>query len=129
IFTAPKTSVLWKHNAPRDSSAQRTVTPSVWRDPSAGARLRSPGPNECASAGGNRADEHGGGCSAGKCPCPCSRLVLLSIGLWSAWPNRCQDTLVTPASPRAGSYQDTHLTHATEDPLVGRGASLVPRPV
>lgn len=41
--------------------------------PGDGARPRWPGRPGCACAAGTRASWNGGGCSAGKCACPCSR--------------------------------------------------------
>jgi hypothetical protein len=42
------------------------------RGPCRGGRQRWRDPPACASAAGNRASSPGGGCSAGRCACPCS---------------------------------------------------------
>lgn len=62
----------WSAGLPREARPD-AIRQKDARGPGDGARPRWPGRRECACAAGSRASVHDGGCSAGKCACPCSR--------------------------------------------------------
>ena len=70
--------------APAGSTRAACIRRRACRAPCCDAQRGSRARHGCACAAGSRAYAPGGGCSAGKCACPCSRSALLVDGVGTA---------------------------------------------